>query len=150
MTGLWDLALTADHNFDLSGHWNYNSLLVYICALAKLIFVNQIKLKWFFFPRNIHHVLFFLSWFWLFLWSPSTSSVILPFYCPSCLSSSSQLDIIWPVNGTLLCLLLSGLYEQMPWAAPTLRPCTRLVACIHHKVVNYIPRTHKHSVLNWV
>ena len=32
----------------------------------------------------------------------------LPFSCPSCPSSSSQLDVIWPVNGTLLCSLLSG------------------------------------------
>lgn len=33
---------------------------------------------------------------------------LLPFSYPSCPSSSSQLDIIWPLNGTLLWSFLSG------------------------------------------
>ncbi|TNN81860.1 hypothetical protein EYF80_007989 [Liparis tanakae] len=41
----------------------------------------------------------------------------LPFSYPSCPSSSSQLDVIWPVNGTLLCSFLRAPREQMPRAA---------------------------------
>lgn len=71
---------------------------------------------------------------------------LLPFSFSSCPSSSSQSDIIWPVNGTLLWLFLGG-HRADAVCSHNTGPCTRLVACTHHKAVNYIPQTHKHFAL---
>lgn len=56
--------------------------------------------------RNSQRPFFQISDFLSQLHQPLLS--LLPFSYPSCPSSSSQLDVIWPVNGTLLYAFLGG------------------------------------------
>lgn len=73
------------------------------CTLVTVISVGYIQD--FFFPGIFQ--IFFLYFFSFSYKVHQPLLSFLPFSCPSCPGSSSQLDIIWPVNGTLLCWFLS-------------------------------------------